>query len=154
MTAPSFDDLRTEAPESAVKRTTGAEFVRYFGCSLAALVADYALYSLGLQLRLGYPLAAVIGFGAGLWVAYGLSVRFAFAERAMTNPQSEFVIFAGIGIFGLLLTEALLWISIEKAGLHPMLAKLLTAGAVFASNFLLRKSILFTSRRGNLAHEH
>jgi putative flippase GtrA len=135
------------------RRRNGAEFARYFACSAAALTADFALYSLGLSLGLGYPVAAVGGFVAGLWLAYFLSVRFVFRERVLSDGLAEFIVFAAIGIFGLLLTEALLWVLVDRSGLHPLAAKLVTAGAVFITNFALRKGILFTGSKGQLEHD-
>jgi putative flippase GtrA len=149
MTASSFASLDT-AP---LARRTAGEFARYFACSAIALAADFGLYSLGLVLGLGYPVAAVFGFTAGLWIAYVLSIRFVFRERTLSNGLGEFTIFAAIGVFGLLLTEALLWLLVSRAGLHPLAAKLVTAGAVFITNFALRKGILFTQTKGQLKHE-
>ena len=149
MTASSFASL----DDAGSTRRNVGEFARYFACSAVALAADFGLYSLGLTLGLSYPVAAVFGFIAGLWLAYVLSIRFAFRERALSNGLTEFAIFAAIGVFGLLLTEALLWLLIDRAGLDPLAAKVVTAGAVFMSNFALRKGILFTQMKGRLEHE-
>jgi putative flippase GtrA len=149
MTASSFASLDSAGPT----RRSAGEFARYFACSAIALTADFGLYSLGLGLGLSYPVAAVFGFIAGLWLAYFLSVRYVFRERALSNRLSEFSIFAAIGVFGLLLTEALLWLLVDHAGLHPLAAKGVTAGAVFISNFALRKGILFTQSKGRLQHD-
>lgn len=143
MTASSFVDIEI-APALPPKRGIAGEFMRYFGCSAVALGTDFGLYSLGLRLGLSYPVAAVVGFVVGLWVAYQLSVRFAFQTRAVANERMEFVIFAGIGVLGLLLTEALLWVFVSRGGLSPMLAKIATAGLVFVFNFGTRKALLFT----------
>jgi putative flippase GtrA len=128
-------------------RSKASEFARYFGCSAAALAADFGLFTLGLRLGWGYPVAALLGFTAGLWIAYSLSVRLVFRARAVADARLEFMLFALIGILGLLLTEALLWLFISRLGVPPLLAKLCTAGAVFITNFALRKGILFTERR-------
>jgi len=123
---------------------TAWEVLRYFGCSVAALAADLAIFSIGMRLGAGYPMAAAVGFVAGLWVVYALSVRFAFRARAFKDQRLEFIVFASIGIAGLLLTEGLLWVFVERLVLPPLAAKLLTAGLVFFFNFGLRKWALFT----------
>jgi putative flippase GtrA len=123
---------------------TAWEVVRYFGCSVVALVADLAIFSIGMYLGTSYPIAAAVGFIVGLWVVYALSVRFAFRARAFKDQRLEFIVFASIGIAGLLLTEALLWVLVEHLVLPPLAAKMLTAGVVFFFNFGLRKWALFT----------
>lgn len=134
-------------------RRAGAEFALYFACSALALAADFTLFGLGLRLGLWFPIAAALGFIVGMWVAYTLSIRFVFRERAVTDARVELMLFAAIGVFGLLLTEALLWLLVDRFRLHALAAKLVAAGAVFVTNFALRKSILFTEHRGRLEHE-
>lgn len=151
MTASTFaDTAATPAPHIASLalpgRSARAEFARYFACSALALAADSCLYAALIALGLGWSVAAAAGFGVGLLVAYASSVRFVFAHRSVDDARAEFALFAAVGAFGLLLTEALLWLLIEGAGVTPLPAKLLAAGAVFASNFTLRKLLLFTRR--------
>ena len=122
------------------------EFALYLACSVVALGVDTGLYALGLRLGVGYPGSAVFGFMAGLATAYGLSVRFAFKERAVRNARVEFAIFAAVGIVGLALTEALLWVQVEALHLSPLVAKVGAAGGVFLFNFIVRKVLLFSHR--------
>lgn len=120
------------------------EFVRYFACSALALAADASTYWVALRLGAAYQFAAAIGFVAGVSIAYLLSVRWAFRQRSVANPQVEFLIFLAIGIAGLALTEALLWFQISVCGFGPMVAKLVAAVGVFMFNFVARKLVLFT----------
>jgi putative flippase GtrA len=135
MTAPVSKALRFAAL---------GEFLRYLLCSLLALGSDAGLYKLGMMLGLTYPVAACIGFLVGLAVAYGLSVRWAFKVRAIGNAQAEFLIFAGVGVAGLLLTEALLWLQVSEFSIGAMTAKIGAAGVVFLFNFGARKALLFS----------
>jgi putative flippase GtrA len=146
MTASSFVDAEPLRPKWRIV----GEFARYFACSAVALGTDFALFGLGLRLGFGYPVAAAAGFIVGLWLAYRLSIRFVFRARAVADERVEFVVFAGIGLLGLLLTELLLWLLVAQTGLSPMPAKLASAGAVFCFNFLARKYVLFT-RHGRAA---
>ena len=79
----------TPAPSLRLAR----EFARYFACSALALAVDAGLFGLGLRLGLPYPVAAAIGFVAGLAVAYTLSVRVVFRERRLKYARAEFVVF-------------------------------------------------------------
>jgi putative flippase GtrA len=120
------------------------EFVRYFACSALALATDAGLYGVALRMGAPYPFAAAVGFVAGVSTAYLLSVRWAFRQRSVANPQIEFLVFLGIGIAGLALTEALLWLQVSVCGIGPMAAKLVAAVGVFTFNFVTRKLLLFT----------
>lgn len=127
-------------------RERGVEFLRYFGCSAVALAADVGAFKLLLGLGAGYVIAAAIAFAIGLGVAYQLSVRFAFRHRRLINRQAEFAVFSVIGLFGLLLTEGILWLLVERARVDPVSAKFAAAGLVFLSNYTLRRLALFSAR--------
>ncbi|MGN6527999.1 MAG: GtrA family protein [Burkholderiaceae bacterium] len=122
------------------------EFVRYFAASALAFGVDLGLYRVGLAVGFGYAAAACLGFTMGLAVAYGLSVRWAFRVRGMRDARAEFIIFALVGLAGLALTEALLWLQIGLLHVAPVLAKIAAAAVVFLFNFGARKALLFTRR--------
>lgn len=119
------------------------EFVRYFGASACALALDAGLLALGRLVGLPYPLAAGIGFLAGLALAYWLSVRWVFTERSLENKVAEFGTFAIVGVAGLGLTELILHLGIEAMGWSLPVSKTVSAGIVFLFNFGLRKALLF-----------
>ncbi len=120
------------------------EFSRYFAASGVALAVDLALYGTLIYLfDASYLVAAPIAFIAGLICVYLLSVRLVFATRRVNHPGVEFTLFAAIGIFGLLLTELLLYVFVEYLAASPFPAKLFTAGIVFCSNYAFRKLLLF-----------
>jgi putative flippase GtrA len=134
----------TALASKAVRAGVAGEFLRYLVCSALALGSDAGLYAIGIHAGMSYALAACLSFLVGLAVAYGLSVRWAFKVRAIDNPRAEFLVFAGVGIAGLLLTEALLWLQIAHLGFSPLWAKIGAAGVVFLFNFAARKALLFT----------
>jgi putative flippase GtrA len=152
MTASSSVDQPVQAATTRISHRSHlaaipwVELLRYFACSAAALAADTAVFSFFLRLGAGWATAATAGFCLGLVVAYALSVRFVFAHRSLASTRAEFVLFAGIGVFGLLLTVACMWLLIDGLHVAPLPAKLLTAGVVFLCNFSLRKLMLFTRR--------
>ncbi len=126
---------------------TKAEFIRYFAASAGALCVDTGLYRLCLQAGIAYQWAALIGFGAGAVVAYVASVAWVFESRTIRRATLEFGLFVAIGVAGLLLTEALLWLQVERWGLPPFWSKAGAAGVVFIFNFAVRKTLLFGGRR-------
>ncbi len=147
MTAPSSVDLPAVAAadpgDAAGGRQTLRELARYFVASAIALGVDTGLYALGLRLHLGYPLAAILGFLGGLAVAYLISVRWAFRTRRLGDARVEFIVFAVIGVLGLLLTESLLWLQIDVLAFGALPAKLAASCGVFFFNFGARKFVLF-----------
>jgi len=119
------------------------EFLRYLVASGGALAVDVGLYQLGLHLGLAYPVAALLGFGAGAVVAYVASVAWVFETRSVRSRGIEFALFVAVGVAGLLLTEFLLWLQIAHLGLPAGISKIGAAGIVFVFNFVVRKTALF-----------
>ena len=97
------------------------DIARYFVASLVALAADVATLSASLRLlHLELAWSASLGFIVGAAVAYLLSIRWVFRQRAFGDaPTLEFLTFVGIGV----------------------------AGLTFAFNYVVRKSLLFASQR-------
>lgn len=118
---------------------------RYVVASGLALIADTAVYlSLIHIAAVHYMLAAPAGYVLGILLIYLMSTRWVFSDRRLTSARSEFVIFALIGIFGLLLNQFVIYICVERFSSSYELAKLASAAVVFGFNFSGRKLILFT----------
>jgi putative flippase GtrA len=136
-----------QAVDISLARPVGArsllEFARYFAASTAALAVDAGVYTTMLKLTAPYPVAAAVGFMTGLFLAYALSIGWAFDKRSVRNARVEFALFAGVGVAGLLLTESILWMLVGHLGAGPALGKLCAAGIVFTFNFGARKALLF-----------
>jgi putative flippase GtrA len=126
-----------------------SEGTRYLSASAAALAIDFGLY-LGLirYAEMNYLVAAPIAFLLGLATIYVLSVHWVFINRRLADARMEFMIFASIGIAGLLLNQAVLYAAVEIFSQSYETAKLVSAGIVFCFNFVLRKLFLFTRYQG------
>lgn len=121
------------------------QFISYVAVGGIAFVVDFgALYFLTEHLGFHYLLSATIGFLAGLVVNYLLCISLIFDFRAIERTSHEFGLFAGIGIAGLLLNNAMIWLLTEVAGCHYLLSKLLAAALVLVFNFTLRRRLLFS----------
>lgn len=121
---------------------------RYFLTGGLAFVVDFGLFAVCLYaLDWHYLVSNLIGLIAGLVVNYWISVRWVFAacKRSVSNRSLEFSLFALIGILGVLLNQALMWLQVDFLELLPMLAKLISAAIVLLWNFGIRKIFLFKS---------
>lgn len=123
---------------------TSTELSRYFVASLFALVVDVGLLILLAQVfAMPYLVANVFAFISGSIVAYLVSTRWVFENRRLDNKALEYLIFVFIGVLGLGVNEATLWMGTEILFWSLLPAKLLAAGFSFLFNFVVRKIMLF-----------
>ena len=120
------------------------ELVRYFVASAAALAVDVgSLYLLTEYAGVQYLVSAAIGFLLGLTTVYLLSVGWVFSTRRVDKTHHEMLIFALIGVIGLGINEAGLYLLTDFLAFHYMASKLLVSFMVFSWNFAARKLLLF-----------
>ena len=130
-----------------IERTddTFIQFFRYVFVGGTATVFDMGSYYIALNIfHFHYIFAQTIAFIVGLTVNYLLSIVWVF--RSSGNVKKEFTVFAIIGIGGLLLSYALLWLFVDILHLNyfqGMLAKALTVALVLVWNFAMRKKFVF-----------
>lgn len=130
--------------EIRLMRNLLGEVFRYGLVSAVALAVDTSiLYVLVNFVGWHYLPASVLAFSAGATVAYLLSVRFVFQFRHLRDTRLEFASFVALGLAGLLVNAAALFMAIGTAGLGLITAKVLAAGCTFATNFTLRRRCLF-----------
>jgi putative flippase GtrA len=112
--------------------------------SAVALLADMLLLqTLVSSWGWHYLPASVVSFTAGAAVAYLLSIQFVFRFRQVHNPLQEFTSFVALGLAGLLVNAAVLFAAVDGLGLGLITAKACAAGGTFATNFTLRRQLLF-----------
>ena len=115
------------------------QFVRYFFVGGFAFVVDFGLlYILTEYAGLHYLLSATLSFIAGLLVNYIISCLWVFNNRLV-----EFLFFAAIGVVGLALNDALIWLFTDCIGTHYMFSKIVAAAMVYLWNFFARKYLVF-----------
>lgn len=123
------------------------QFLRYVLVGGISFVVDMCLLvTLTEMWGVDYLASAAIGFFAGLATNYLLSITWVFEARAISDPLTEFLVFAAIGLGGLALTEAFLWIGSEWLLVDYRITKVATVVVVLIWNFGLRKWILFRGR--------
>lgn len=134
-----------------IKDKTNNTFLQLFRYTFVggfAFLVDFGtLYSLTEYFHIYYLVSAGIAFIFGLIINYFLSVKWVFNSRAMENRMFEFMLFAIIGIIGLLLNELLLWILTDILVIYYLISKLITTFLVYFWNFFARKVILFNKHK-------
>jgi putative flippase GtrA len=118
--------------------------VRYMFVGAIAFVADFTVL-VGLTEVVGwhYLASAAAGFSVGLATSYLLAVRWVFSHRNLADKRVEFLVFALVGVVGLVMTEGILWFGQERLGIDYRLVKFGAVALVFGWNFLARKALLF-----------
>lgn len=146
-TPPSDQDVMDEriAPSLTILGSRiSHEFVRYFLASALALAVDTGtLWFMTSVIGVSYLVSGAFAFMLGLAVVYILSITWVFDVRRVRSVWQEFLIFAGIGIAGLLLNEAILALFTGVFGLFYLYSKVVSVIVVFTWNFLVRKYWLF-----------
>ncbi|MFC4925781.1 GtrA family protein [Delftia deserti] len=133
--------------QSAVnfKETAIVQFTRYFLVALVALLIDTGTLSFLIRwMEIPLTTSAALAFFAGTVANYLMSVKLVFKDRQFENQKfREFLLFATIGIVGLLITQAILEIGYLQLKANLEIVKIVAAGATFIFNFLVRKIFLF-----------
>jgi putative flippase GtrA len=120
------------------------ETLGYAAASGCALIVDMAiLWALVHFLSWNYLAAATTSFLAGAVVAYEISIRLAFRQHRLKDRRAELAAFVAIGIVGLVVNAAVMFVSVKYFGLHYLIAKCVAAGFTFMCNFIARRQILF-----------
>jgi putative flippase GtrA len=132
------------------------EAVGYAAASGCALIVDLGALDVLVQLfKWWYLAAASVSFLAGMGVAYQLSVRLVFRHRKLEDRRKEFVSFLAIGMVGLTLNAAVIYVAVSVFAIYFLAAKCIAAGFTFVFNFFARRQLLFvpgSSIRNRTSH--
>jgi putative flippase GtrA len=121
------------------------EFGFYGASSACALAVDVGtLQLLNAVLGIHYLIASTLSFVAGGVVLYALSVKFVFKARRVDNRTLELSFFLALGLVGLVINSAVLYVAVGAWHLPVLGGKLAAAGFTFSTNFVLRRYLLFS----------
>jgi putative flippase GtrA len=124
------------------------EGLGYAAASGCALLVDLSILALLVQvLGWGYLAAATLSFLAGMSVAYVTSVRLVFRHRRLNDRRrAEFLCFLAIGMIGLAVNAAVLYVAVSVFAVYYLAAKCIAAGFTCVFNFFARRHFLFADR--------
>ena len=133
---------------------TWMQLVRNGVVGLIALGVDLlVLYFLvhfgGVQKVVASVIASIV---AGI-VSYLLSTHWVFDQRKFKNVGVEFLLFTLIGALGLGINALIYWVFYHFVGVHYIVAKIISCGIVFLTNFFLRKYIIFFKKHEKNSQE-
>ncbi len=112
-----------------------------------ATIIDFIIYyicynSIGLD-----PLIAnIIAFSISVIYNFYASVKWVFDVDNEKNKKVIFVEFIVLAIVGLVISELLLYLFIDKLNIHKMISKILATVIVMIFNFVTRKIMLEKNR--------
>jgi putative flippase GtrA len=106
---------------------------------------DFAIYIALIQLHINYIAANFIGIHCGIFCSFLLNRRFNF--KVKDKVVIRFLSFYVVGLTGLGLSSALLWLLVTQFDWNKIQAKLLTIFIVSIMQFLLNKYITFKSKK-------
>ncbi len=122
----------------------------YTGTNIASTVVDYALL-LTLTHFFGMPvLQSAIAYSAGVIVNYWLTKRYVFIVDTSHKSQHRlFMEFVATGFIGLLITAAIVWLSVHVLKRPAIEGKTAALLLCFVVLYLLRRHIVFTANPEN-----
>lgn len=124
------------------------ELIRYTGASGIALALDTAVFvTLVAFSILPASLSAAIGYLAGCGLHYALSVRYIFAaDKTGKTHRRLLVEFLGTGLLGLVLTVAVIRLTVDGLGLPPLIGKVLSSAIAFVAVYVARAGVVLAAR--------
>ena len=118
------------------------QFIKYFGAALIGYIVDFStLIILHDIFHVHYIIAAASGFVLGLIVLYIISGKYVFGASKITSKSKEFLLFAGIGLVGLLILTLLMALFVDVFEINYIVSKILATIVVYIWNFIGRRSL-------------
>jgi len=117
----------------------------YTGVNLASTVVDFAIF-LGLTHVFGFPiLASVIAYCIAMVVNFALTTNFVFLhDMSHKSRHRLFMEFVATSLLGLLLTAAIIWLTVHEMNLLPVEGKTISVLICFLSLYYVRTRIVFS----------
>lgn len=122
------------------------DFWRYVLVGLIATAVEYAVFSGLLFMGWHYEVSTVTGYIVATFFNWLAGKVLLFGASGKPVWQEILSVYAA-SIIGLLLNMGIMWLAVEVAGIHELIAKIIATAIVFIYNFLVRKKIIYKNNQ-------
>lgn len=134
--------------KALASQTLLLQLARYGFVSVAALGCDFGVFLALTKAGTMPAVAGMVGYTIGLVLHYFLSTVLVFDTAASQKTRARlFTEFAVSGGAGLVLTAAIITLMTHRLHAAPVVAKITAVAVSFVVVFLLRRSVVFASRK-------
>lgn len=118
------------------------QFVTFACVGVVGVTFNYGIFFLLYHYaHVHYLTASATGFIAAIIVAYTLNRKYTFKSK--TSYKTHLVQYVAVNLFSLVLGLIVLALLVEKIGLNPYIANVLTLGVTTLTNFTGSKFLVF-----------
>lgn len=120
------------------------QILRFGVVGVIATAIDYGLLIFCTEvLEINYLISCAIGFSISVVANYILSTLWVFDTRGnQRDKRFQFIAFIILSVFGLGLTELLMWLGTDVIGIYYLITKIGATAIVMVYNFVTRKILL------------
>ena len=131
----SANEMACQPELTGFKKRLFIQFISFASAGAIGTFVQYAILFIFVEALLMYPVAAsILGSLAGAVVNYLLSHHWVFrSKRKHSETLAKFVATGGLG---LMLNAAIMYALVTIAGMHYLVAQIVTTGIVLFWNFL------------------
>ena len=120
-----------------------SQFIKFVIVGLIAFAIDYGLLILFTEVfGINYLISATISFIISVIFNYIASMRYIYTHKQQYSRKREFIVFCILAVIGLIINNALLYMTVEIFGQDYKYMKLIAAVIVALWNFISRKVFL------------
>lgn len=119
------------------------QIIKFGIVGFIAFVVDYSALILFKEVvKIELFFSTFLAFSISVVVNYILSIKFVFDVK---NNKNNFIPFIILSVMGLLLTELIMYIGVDKLDIHYLIVKIFATAVVMVFNFVTRK-LLFEKK--------
>jgi putative flippase GtrA len=121
------------------------QVIRYGIANIVSFIIDFAILFILTDIAgFNYLISAAISYMTGICVLYLISIIWVFNQFRFKSKLIEISGFILIGVAGMGLNTALLWLLTDMAGMYYLWSRCISAVVGFFAKYLARKYKLFS----------
>lgn len=130
------------------RNPVSAKLSSYFLIGIMAFLTEYISFLLLITTFSKLFIAQTISFMFGLMVSFfgNRNITFMKKEKYALSGNSQVVRYAVLAVCNLLLTNVLIYLLVDKAGVDPAVAKVFVMGSVVTWNYLIFSKVIFRTK--------